>query len=75
MGDEDPIVKAHEKETSKMSETWGNIEIHVFSSFTLYFFPLCRAHLVFFITPWVFAKHKVRTLTFGDFLNNFIHSF
>ncbi len=75
MGDEDPIVKEHEKETNKMGETWGNIEIDAYSSFTLYFFPLFQAYLVFFTMPWVFAKHKVRTLTFGDFMNNFIHSF
>jgi hypothetical protein len=40
MGDEHPIVKAHEKETNKMGETWGNIEIDAFLSSTLYFFPL-----------------------------------
>jgi hypothetical protein len=53
-GDENPIVKAHGRETKKrQGETWGSTKIGAFMSFTLYFFPLFQAHLSFFIAPWV----------------------
>jgi len=55
----------------KWGEICKSIEIGAFSSFTSYFFPLFQAHLVFFIASRVFAKHKVRTLSFGDFTDNF----
>jgi hypothetical protein len=59
------IVKVHGSKTRKrQGETQGSTEISAFMSFTLYFFPL-------FGSPSVFAKHKVRTLSFDNFINNF----
>jgi hypothetical protein len=53
-------------------EIWGSSKIGAFLSFILYFSPLFSAHLGLLIASWVLAQFKVRTLSFGDFTNNFI---
>jgi hypothetical protein len=73
MRDKSPTVKsAWEGNRKTQGETREIINIGAFSSFTLYFFPLFFTHLGFFIAPWVLAELKVRTLSFGTFMDNFI---
>jgi hypothetical protein len=67
MRDKNFIVKAHKREIEK-----HRVKFDAFFTFTMYFFPLFFTHLGFLIVPWVYAQLKVFTLSFGNFMDNFI---